>query len=434
MCIISITRLIPPIRKACIYFKLLFVGRKAMEIIMKKTVLAILAAIICATIYYLISYISAPATTISAYTVTYEEISEGDAFIVRDETVYTAGIDGTSYSFAREGSRVGRDRRIMSIYSGRVDEIILQELGTLNEKILEESSHIVDSSEFTQDSGSMEGRLAKIYEEILKAASNNDVKRISELKNEIGAVSSGGVTQETNDELTVLIAERDKIERELGAERYDVLATGSGIYSTEIDGYENVLNMENAKKMTVADFAEIKPEEERKLSREDKKKKVPVIKGDKVCKTIDNHEWYVMALVNKEDIADVKKGDSVDVRFEKLPGEQITATVESISDEAEKQKKCVVLLKCESFSEGAFSIRWSGVEIIKNSYSGFEIPVSAVRVNDGQSGVMVRQGAKEIFKPCDIIFRNEEKAIVKVATDDVNRELRPYDMIVVGEK
>ena len=48
---------------------------------MKKTLLAILAAVICAAIYYLISYISAPATTISAYTVTYEEIAEGDAFI-----------------------------------------------------------------------------------------------------------------------------------------------------------------------------------------------------------------------------------------------------------------------------------------------------------------------------------------------------------------
>ncbi|MDO4618145.1 MAG: HlyD family efflux transporter periplasmic adaptor subunit [Clostridia bacterium] len=398
---------------------------------MKKTIIAVSATAFVALIYFIISYFMSPNTTLSAHTVTYEEIANGDAFIVRDETVYTAGMDGTKYSFAKEGARVGKDRRIMSVYSGNVKESLLTELSTINQKILDEGGQVVDSSLFTPDSGSMEESLAKIYDQILDAAANNDVKRISELKVEIEALSGGAPLATEVSKYSELVAERERIETELGGNKTDISAQNAGIFSTEIDGYENVLTMQAAKQMTVAKFANIKPQG---VSESKEENASLVKKGDKICKTIDNHEWVVMALVEKSAVSDLKEGDTVDIRFEKLPGEQVTATVESISNEPQAQKKCIVLLKCESFSEGAFSIRWSAVEIIKQSYSGFEVPIHAVRAEDGQSGVLVRQGASEIFKPCDIVYRDDKKAILSPHTDDPNKELRHYDMIIITDK
>ncbi len=401
---------------------------------MKKVITAILAATICAFVYFCISYVQAPVSTISAYNVTYEEVVNGDAFIVRKETIYTAERDGTAYSFAREGARVGNSRRICAVYSGEVDESVLQELGTINDKIAELGSVVVDNS-FTADTGSTAQRLVQLQEEIEAAAAENDIKKISECKEEIELLASGTVAVSNSDRLAKLVAERQALESKLVNPRQDIYSTEAGIYSTKIDGYENVLNFEVVDNITVEEFAKIKPEQTEE-KKEEKDVLSTTLAGDKVCKIIDNHEWYVMALVKRSDIEGVKAGDEVDVRFDKLPGEQVEATVVSVSNDPEGQEKAVVVLKCESFSEGAFSIRASGVEIIRNSYSGFEVPIHAIRVSDGQNGVMVRVGGSDVFKPCKMIYQDEEnaKAIIVPDTEDVNRELMQYDMIIVGEK
>lgn len=401
---------------------------------MKKVITVVLAAALCAFAYFLISYVQAPVSTISAYSVTIENVVEGNAFIVRKENVYTAEQGGTAYSFAREGARVGNNRRICSVYSGEIDENLLRELGTVNSKITELGSVIVDSSGFTSDGGSQEQRLLQIQAEIEQAAAVNDIEKISKCKEEVMLMASGATALSNADKLAELTAKRAELEGKITNPRQDIYSTEAGIYSTKIDGYENVLNMDTISELNVEKFSEIEPEQE------EKKKVEGVIgdtmPGDKVCKIIDNHVWYIITLVEKDKLEDMKKGDSVEVRFDKLPGEQVRASVVSVSNEPEGQKKAVVVLKCESFSEGAFSIRASGVEIVRKSYSGFEVPIHAIRVSDGQNGVMVRVGGSDIFKPCKMIYKDEKNAtaIIVPDTEDTNTELNEYDMIIIGEK
>lgn len=410
---------------------------------MKKVVTAIAVAALCALVFYCVRYIQAPVSTISAYGVTHEELITGDAFIVRKETVYTASANGTLYSFAREGARVGRNRRISAVYSGTVDEAILQELGTISAKITELGSVVVDNSGFTSDSGSAAARLLQLEKEIETAAADNDVAKISECKAEIESLAAGGTVKSNAEQLALLNAQREELEAKITGPRQDIISTVSGIYSSKIDGYEETLNVDTVKNITVSEFAKIKPEQtagnaEKKDSKQNEEEESgPIAAGDKICKIIDNHEWYVAALVKRDDIADMSVGKKVELRFGKLPGEQVPAEVVSVSNDPPGQEKAVVVLKCESYSEGAFSIRASDVEIIKKSYSGFEVPVHAIRVSDeGQNGVIVRVGGKESFKPCRIIYQDEEKgnAIIVADTDDPNKELRQYDLIVVGEK
>ncbi len=392
------------------------------------TIISIIAFL--ALVYYCVSYIQAPVSTISATSVTREKIVEGDAFIVRNETVYTANAEGTVYSYAREGARVGRDRRICAVYSSEADENILQELGTINEKISELSSAVVDTNNYTADSGSQEARLLQLYDRIEAAAAENDIEEIANCKAEIEALLSGAEAVSNVDRIAELTREKQALESGITGPKQDIYASVSGIYSTKIDGYEGVLVPEITNGITVEKFAEIKPEKQAQSDEEN----APTDK--KVCKIINNHEWYVMTLVKRVDIENVKAGDEVGIRFSKLPGEETTAKVEFVSQDPEGQDKAVLVLKCESFSEGAFSIRASSVEIILESYTGFEVPVHAIRVKDGQSGVEVRVGGDDVFKPCKMIFKDEEEgnAIIVADTEDVNRQLRQYDMIIVGEK
>lgn len=402
---------------------------------MRKTILTVGLAAFLAFCYYCISYIQAPETTITASPITYEEIINADAFIVRDETVYNSANSGVLYSFAREGARVGKDRRVSAVYSGEVDETLLRELGAVNEKISELSS-VVISETYTHDSGSVERRLLQLYEEIEEAAAVKDVKKVTECKAEIERIASGGVPTTNADKIAELSAEKAELESQVNGAHRDIISTVAGIYSTKIDGYENVLTVDILDNITVEKLTEIKPEEVAKAEKSKEGDLDIITAGSAVCKIIDNHEWYVMVLAEREDIEGLKKGSGVSVRFEKLPGEVTSATVYAISNEPAGQEKAVVVLKCESYLEGAFSTRSSSIEIIKNSYTGFEVPIHAIRVQDGQNGVLVRSGGSDIFKPCKIIYNDEEsgRAILQADTEDANRQLRPYDMIVVGEK
>lgn len=402
---------------------------------MKKTILAVSLAAVLAFGYYCISYIQAPETTITATPMTFEDTINADAFIVRDETVYNSTDGGTLYSFAREGKRIGKDRTISAVYSGEVDEKLLRELGAVNEKISELSSAVV-SETYTYDSGSAEKRLLRLYEEIEAAAATRDVKKIAECKAEIEAVAAGETVVSNADQIAQLAADRSLLEEQIVNPHQDIVSTVAGIYSTKIDGYENVLTVESLEGITVEKLKEIKPEAVAKAEKTKGSELTAIVAGAPACKIIDNHEWYIMALAEKKDAEGLEKGSSVSVRLEKLPGETTAATVYYVSSEPEGQEKAVVVLKCESYLEGAFSTRTSSIEIIKSSYTGFEVPIYAVRVQDGQNGVLVRSGGKDVFKPCRIVYNNEKsgKAILQADTEDVNKQLRSYDMIVVGEK
>ncbi len=399
---------------------------------MKRLVTVISIIAFFALLYYCVSYMQAPVSTISATSVTKEKVIDGDAFIVRNETVYTAPGGGTVYSYAREGARVGKDRRVCAVYSSGADEKILQELGTINTKIAELSSAVAGSDSYTADSGSQEERLLQLYERIEAAAAENNIEEIAKCKTEIESLLGGAQAVSRVDQIAELTREKQALESGITGPKKDIFATVSGIYSTKIDGYENVLKTSIIDGITVEEFSKIKPEEAPEEAK-DEDAPTPDIKA---CKIIGNHEWYVMALVDREAVEGVKAGKEVKVRFSKLPGEETTAKVEAISQDPEGQKKAVLVLKCESFSEGAFSIRASSVEVILESYTGFEVPVHAIRVKDGQNGVSVRVGGSDVFKPCKMIYKDEKKgnAIVVADTEDVNKQLRQYDMIVVGEK
>lgn len=405
----------------------------------KKAAVIVAVGALLVLVYYCIQYVQSPVSTTPAYSMTYEDTAEADAFIVRDETVYEAPSGGTFYSYEREGARVGRNRALCAVYSGEVDESVLQELASIDAKLSDISSGTEEDSSFMSGSSTAK-RLLQLEEEIEAAAAVNDIAKIASCKAEIESLAAGDAVVAATQISQELSNRRASLEAGIASPKSDIISTVSGIYSQKVDGYEGVLTPEIIENINVEQFSKLAPEQSAQPQTDEKKQTESsariVSAGQGICKVIDNHEWYIAALVKRADIEDVKTGQKVGVRLGKLPGEQIEATVLSISSDPQGQEKAVLVLECDSYSEGAFSIRASDVEIIKVSYSGICVPVHSVRVSDGQSGVMVRNGGRDVFKPCRIIYRDEETgtAIVAADTDDQTKTLRELDMIVTGEK
>ena len=264
--------------------------------------------------------------------------------------------------------------------------------------------------------------------DIITAALNHDISKISEYKSTINYLS-GGMEDSGVNEVNELIVQKDRMEAQLSGEKTDIYSTISGVFSQNVDGYETILTPESIMNYRVGDFVQIAATEVRQRVSN------TVNAGEMVCKVVDNHNWYVMTVVPQEKAQTLKEKKNVFIRFDDLPGDEVSAEVIYVSEEEPDETNRVVILKSDRYLEGVYSMRSGVMEIIINRYVGYEVPVYAIRTQDGKNGVMKAIGNSEIFCECDIIYRDEEKGTVIVyPTTEADKRLEIGDRIVLGEK
>ncbi|MBE7044244.1 MAG: hypothetical protein E7397_01840 [Ruminococcaceae bacterium] len=393
-----------------------------------KSVLAILLIVIGVVIFYGVRYASSPVEVMSARMMQYEETVSGEAYFVWNERVYQAPSAGTAYHSTDEGARVGKNRIISSVYQGEVSEQILQELANINKKIEKLHSRQQSMSLYV-DEYTAENRLENLRREIIKTVRSGNVSEIAEYKEEIKSVISGEGNISVAEEIEALKRDKYLAEQKIGQTKTDIYSDCSGVYSKNVDGLESQLQVERLSEYTTADFYALPV-----VNKEPAK--TVVSSGDAVCKVIDNHIWYAMMLVERDKLDHVRDRKTVQVRFERVPGVEVTAKILRIWED-DSDSNALVILQCEQYADGIFSLRQSGVELILEQYQGFSVPISAIRVNDDtkEKGVQVKRGASEIFKPCEIVYTNKEnETLIIQPAKGAKRVLESYDQIILGER
>ena len=394
----------------------------------KRGVLIILLITLAAILFYGYRYVNSPIKTKTAKLEQLEEIITSDAFVIRNEAVYNAETSGTLYNYITDGARVAKNMQISTVYRGSVDEELIRELNNLDIKIEKLNRRIEQNSTFTKDNSSTENKIENVKNDIITAALNHDISKISEYKSTINYLS-GGMEDSGVNEVIELIVQKDRMEAQLSGEKTDIYSTISGVFSQNVDGYETILTPESIMNYRVGDFVQIAATEVRQRVSN------TVNAGEMVCKVVDYHNWYVMTVVPQEKAQTLKEKKNVFIRFDDLPGDEVSAEVIYVSEEEPDETNRVVILKSDRYLEGVYSMRSGVMEIIINRYVGYEVPVYAIRTQDGKNGVMKAIGNSEIFCECDIIYRDEEKGTVIVyPTTEADKRLEIGDRIVLGEK
>lgn len=395
---------------------------------MKKSIFIIIAVAVFAVTFYGVRYVQTPVDVMTAKASTKENKISAAGLIVYNESVYNAGTNGTFYSFASEGERVGKDRLLATIYNGVVDKEILQSLSNIEKKISDLEENINESTIYVSDESSEQAVMESVKDKIIDSVLEGDISQIQAYKGRLENTSGLVSDSDAEAELEKLRQEKKDIEASIGQSKRDIYSGISGIYATKLDGLEGIITPERLESYTVADYKSLaEPEESIMGSR-------TVQNGEKVCKVVDNHTWYAVAVISKEERAGLKVGQNVQLRVKELPGEVVSAKIDYISAEAEDAVEYLVVVECERYLEGVFNIRKSDIEIILESFYGFEIPLHAVHVQDGKNGVMIRKGNSEVFRECNVLNRNDETGMVIIAPAEGNNALKAGDLIVLGEK
>lgn len=393
----------------------------------KRGVVIILLITLFAIVFYGYRYVMSPVDVKLAKIVKREDVVKVEGYVVRNEVVYSAQKSGTLYSYVQEGARVGKDRKIATIYSSELNGELIQELNNIDKKIEQLETEKKNRELYKSVSSSMENTIENIKKDIIKSAIKNDASKMNEYKRTINSFyAEEGFNDRT---LIQLKSRKNEIERELSRDRVDITSTISGVYSENVDGLEDILTVDATKEYKIFDYNNIGSVENNQKTTSN------VFLGENVCKVVDNHTWYVMTVLPKDKAETIKKQKSVGIRFDSLPGVEVSAEAIYISDEDELETDRVLVLKSDRFVDGVYGIRFSGIDIILNSHTGFEVPSYAIRNVDDKQGVMIKKGLSEIFCECDIIYKNEnnEKVMIK-PSENAKRKLEIGDEILLGEK
>lgn len=200
-----------------------------------------------------------------------------------------------------------------------------------------------------------------------------------------------------------------------------IYAERAGLFSTQTDGYENLLTVDMLEDLTAAELQQVEQSE-------------PADSGSVFGKYIYGSRWYLAAQLEQAQAESLAGKDTVQMRFAGgYIDELLVMDVERISP-PDGEGRCVLILSCDRAMSETVFLRRQSVDIVDRQYSGIRIPRKALRVSeDGQTGVYCVSGVQAKFKPVEIIYELENYFIVAQNVEDPSA-LHAGDEIIVTAK
>ncbi len=356
---------------------------------------------------------------------TYEDKINVNAVFVRNENVYTTKNGGVLLERAGGDSKVAKGAYIATVYSNGIDDEIKQEIKEINQRInaLKKVQNAVKT--LSPDLNSSQIDIKNGIYDIASLSAKNDLTEL-DLQllclEEIMKSGSGSVVESTIEQLE---KRREQIEQSLTSGGEKIYAEQTGIFIPAVDGYEDVLRVDNYESITLDVIDDCIKNAQNELSGGNTFYNA----GDKICKVADNTEWMLACRLGKEETYGLKVGKSVKVR---VPGEEeFCGEAEVIKLFSEDDENFICILRIGDYSKNIYLKRVAEVEIIKNSYTGLAIPAEALRFSDDNtSGVFVNSNGFARFRKVNVLHSDDIIAIVE--NEVRNGSIRMYDRVILN--
>ena len=288
-----------------------------------------------------------------------EETAVG--YVIRDETV----IKGDNYKngieqIKTEGEKVAKGEAIFRYYSNN-EQNLVEKIAELDKKIDEAMAEAdnLPSADTRALEEQIDSKIDQLYEESdLKVIQNNKQEIINNMTRKAkltGELSPAGSY------LQKLIDERSEYEKQLNSGAESLTATGSGLVSYRVDGYEEILTPEEFGKYTKEFLNDL-----------NLKTGQIIPTSNESGKIIDNYYCYIVCVLDSEYAKDAEVGDEVKLR---LPsGNEVETTIEYKTIE---DGDYIITLKIDKGVEELINYRKISFNIIWWSASGLKVPKSS---------------------------------------------------------
>ncbi len=377
---------------------------------------------------YIWSFIVYIRTPIKTYIVNFGELEDSinsSGYIIFKESLIYSETHGTIEEVAKEGEKISKGMKIATIYKEDIDSKIHENIKVLNERIADINRNQIQTDLFAGDLKKIEGLINNKANEIIDLSYNHQTSKISKIKDDINIIIEkrqviSGEKGSSGYNLDLLKQEKQKYEALINEKKTDLYSDIAGLLSFKIDGFEQILNGENIEKFTPKEFQELDNIKPKSLEQDDHQ--------NPTAKIIDNFEWYISFIMDLKEAESISVGDNLGIRFRDIDNVETNCKVYYMSEE--EKGKIVVTLILNKCIDLIYKTRKINFDIIKNSYSGFKVPLSAIRVKDGETGVYIVKDRIARFRELDILFKDSSFAIAK-EDNTKNKNLLLYDEIII---
>lgn len=376
-----------------------------------------------------------PFVSTYVYSYTLNDSIQTDGLIIREEQVLSGG-QGIVDVTRGEGEQVGINQTVALIYR---DDQARQSQEQQEALRLE-----ITQLQYALGQGEDVSSAAKLNDDILNAMVSLRVastqQDFSDLEDQVLEVKGKVLRREytysdelTTDSLSARLQELQTQYQTLINQSYSaitqVTAPVSGTFSTLVDGYEGLINLESAMNLTPQALTDLMNQ-------------TPTGDSTAVGKLIFSNRWYFAAVVTQEEGERLEQAGTLTLRFAGDFTKEVSMTVEKVNQD--DQGQAVVILSSDRYLEQTTLLRRETAELIFNSRTGLRVPKSALRmvtttsedeetgetVETDTLGVYVVTAGRAEFKPVTILTEGDDFYVVQSVRDD-KKALRAGDEVIV---
>ena len=280
------------------------------------------------------------------------------------------------------------------------------------------------------DSAAIGASLDGLYYNILEKVNQNNIDYAFRRKNEmLTLMNKRQIIQRVVSDYSARIADLQNRRVQLTASLTNisdtVYAPSSGYFYSETDGYETVFNSSLCDTLTVGSFKKLTETK-------------PVDYGDTaVGKIATDYMWYIVCIVDTDAVSSFADNNSYKVVFPYSGDAEIPMTL--VATDRDDEAGQTLLVFSTGYVDPDFNfLRRQSVDIVAESYTGYRVPVSAVRIVDGREGVYILSGNVVEFREITPLAEIDGNLIVKerdsFGDPDYAKKLGFYDQIITKGK
>ncbi len=413
------------------------------------TLVAILLLVYVAYQVYLSKY-----TGIVTETAMYSTVSESidtTGFIVRNERVITAKVNGVLNYTVDDGERTAAGGVIADIYPTEENAAARNRIDRIDDELARLSVLENPSDVTTSNPKLIGGQISEKVTTILSCIRKGNISDVEAEKNNLqlllgqkqiitGAESAEDYLVHTN----ALTAERNSLLSSSAGSTGSITSPASGFFIRSVDGYENAVDVEEIEKLTAADIRELIDGEPEKQTGENVLGKVAM-----------DFNWYVVCNIDENDYVRLDRTTKVTIEMPFASVEEIPAEIIDVDRDSESGGAALIL-KCSYMNSDLAAARKEPLRINISKYSGVLIDESAIHFSDvittetdedgnetetvhyDVKGVYVKYGSRLKFVQVFTDATINGYAICKTKLSDEEREqlvtsrtVQMYDEVVV---
>ncbi len=368
--------------------------------------------------------LSKPVTTEKLRAYTADDFFEVDGFVMRKEMLVNSLNSGTADYVVNEGERVKKDSTVAVMYSGAGDISIKKKISDLEKKIAQIENSQSAKDLYISDAIKLESMIEEKLLEINSASKSKATANMGKLTEELSLLLTKkqivlGEVSGYDEKLQSLKTQCENLKKTVSGKYANIIAPIAGYFSSNYDGFENLLEPEYLKKNGILAFNEI-------LALKEGSKKP----ANNIGKIIEDFEWYYAAVVSSDKLNDFSVGDTIRIAF---PNSQVGSIDAEIWHMENGNDGKLVILKSNNSTSEILDLRREKAQIITNSFKGFRVNKAAVRMVNNKTGIFVLIGVQIQFKPVKVLFSKDEYMII---LPDVSQKvsLLPNEEVVVAGK